>query len=72
MKVTVKVGQCRKCGRDLIVEVEKEHLENYINSKMTMLIQEAFPELSPGEREYFLTGYCETCWDKIFETGEEV
>lgn len=29
-------------------------------------IQQAFPELSPDQREAMLTGTCPACWRKIF------
>lgn len=33
------------------------------------LIQDAFPYLTPAERERLITGYCPECWDFIF--GED-
>ena len=40
----------------------------YTEWKKGALIQDAFPLFTPSERELVMTGYCETCWDKI---GEE-
>lgn len=36
-----------------------------------VLIQNALPELSAGEREMLMTGICPTCWDKMFSCPEE-
>lgn len=30
------------------------------------LIQQAFPFLSADQRERFMTGYCQKCWDELF------
>jgi hypothetical protein len=30
------------------------------------LIQQAFPFLSADQRERFMTGYCQKCWNELF------
>ena len=35
------------------------------------VIQEAMPDLSPGEREQLMTGICAPCWDETFSDNEE-
>lgn len=36
-----------------------------------MTIQDAFPNLTPGEREFVKTGITPMEWDKVFLDGEE-
>lgn len=36
-----------------------------------VLIQDAMPYLTPGEREFLITGYTEEDWDEIFSGGED-
>lgn len=35
------------------------------------LIQKAMPNLTPGQREMLISGYCDGCWDQIFGTDED-
>ena len=37
-----------------------------------MLIQDALPELSSGEREMLISGTCDPCFDKMFGDTEDV
>jgi hypothetical protein len=34
------------------------------------LIQNAFPDMDPGERELLITGTHDACWDKLFSEEE--
>lgn len=36
-----------------------------------VLIQEAMPQLSTDDREYVITGFCDSCMDSVFSTPEE-
>lgn len=62
-------NQCPFCGNvtDKNLDVTKEQLVRYYNRED--LIQNIFPNLSPDEREFIMTGYCDSCQEKIF--GEE-
>lgn len=73
-KVKVYVSICPKCGNENIVEltllqITKYHM--YLNGKIKY-IQDALPSISASEREMFITGLCEECFNKIMEEGEEV
>jgi hypothetical protein len=35
-----------------------------------MPVQNAFPEMSAGNREFLISRTCETCFDKMFEEKE--
>lgn len=67
-KITIK-GRCPMCGNEWSVEVDKV---NYQSFKEGMLAQDAFPELSPAERELLITGFCDDCWEKFAEYEEEL
>jgi hypothetical protein len=43
----------------------------YNNTTSGPLIQDALPDLTPGEREFLLTGCCESCFDRLFAEVEE-
>ena len=72
----IKVGEgeytadslpCPKCGDKIKVEIEGRQLHNYHNNSM---IDEVLPDLTPEDRERFITGICPPCWDKMFEYEE--
>ncbi len=42
-----------------------------INYQRGMLIQHAFPNLTPDQREFFLTGYTPEDWKTLFPKEEE-
>jgi hypothetical protein len=52
--------------RDL--PITEEQMSNWQNG---MLIQEAFPHLSPGDREFILTGSTNEEWDDLFSDDED-
>jgi hypothetical protein len=43
-----------------------DFLDAYHNWKDGMLIQHAFPTLTPNQREFLMTGYTPEDWDKLF------
>ncbi len=64
---TVVTNPCPVCGERSTVEVP---LDGYIRWQGEgALIQDAFPDFTPDEREVLITGYHPACWDDIF--GEE-
>lgn len=60
--------QCPFCGKEYTFEVPAE---GYYEYRMGSLIQNAFPTLSPTEREYLVSGLCDTCQKEIFGEEEE-
>lgn len=54
-------NDCPFCGSYNVVRVPYESLEKYEGGA---LIQDAFPMLTPDEREIILTGICADCWPK--------
>ncbi len=49
--------------------VTQEQYNNWL--KGNILIQEAMPELTPGEREFIMTGISEEEWDDTFKDEGE-
>lgn len=58
---------CPICGKQTI-KVHPVRLEAYRNGA---LLQDAFPSLTPAEREAIKTSICQDCWDKMFEDPDE-
>jgi hypothetical protein len=52
---------CPLCGTRQTCLVPREQFERW---KAGDYVQDAFPELSPDEREMFITGICPMCWPK--------
>lgn len=58
---------CMKCTTTYVFDVSTKQDEELDEGKKK--IQDIFPELSPDERELFLSGICGTCYDKMFAEG---
>ena len=59
---------CPSCGMEKFIDVDEEKLDAWIGGK---LIQDAFPDLSPQEREEIKTGFCEKCWNEMWKEVED-
>ena len=54
--------------------ITEERLNNWKRDRKTnrtLLIQDAFPDLNPEQREFIMTGYTPEDWDEIFGELEE-
>lgn len=58
---------CPVCGKSHELRVNHEALERYMYEGV--LVQNAFPELSPEERELLITGIDAACWIDTFTEG---
>lgn len=61
-------GPCIYCRKPQSVRVDAEAAMKFSEG---MFAQDAFPELSPGEREFLISGICDKCWDKMFGEPED-
>lgn len=61
-KVTM-IGECNCCEREVRIEVP---FEGFLKYQAGELIQNCFPNLTPSQREFFITGFCEKCQDNLF------
>lgn len=64
----IRTDICQVCGQDSVVAVSDE---SYEKLKAGAFVQEAFPELSPGDRELLISGMHPECWDSLFADDEE-
>ena len=61
--------KCPLCHEINEVTVE---LHNYLDYTFGHIkAQDAFPYLTPNERELIISGTCAECWDKMFGDEEE-
>jgi hypothetical protein len=60
VQITTK---CPSCGEKKIMYVSAKGFKSW---KEGGHIQDAFPTLSPDDRERLLSGLCPACWDKEF------
>lgn len=58
------IGKCIQCKCHQKVTVTAEEWANY--NFRGMMIQDAFPNVSAGDREWLISGICGTCFDKLF------
>lgn len=66
---TMLICTCKLCKKDYKLHVKTVDLENYNTGNI--LIQNAFPYLSAGERELIISGICDTCFNDIFKDDDE-
>lgn len=60
--------RCKLC--DNIIDVvltdrQNKKYQEYLKGNI-MHIQNALPDLNPSERELFISGICDACWNKMF------
>ena len=65
---TTKRGRCPSCGKKWKVTVRRKDWRAF---KGGMRSEDAFPYLSPVQRELLASGICESCWDAVFSDDEE-
>jgi hypothetical protein len=73
---TVVCGRCPLCGERTELEVATAELADAINAwrfagPNRPYIQDAFPHLTPGQREEILTAMHERCFDSAFAVDED-
>lgn len=57
------VKECCVCKHPAVVEVPRSQYDAW---RSGMLAQDAFPDLSLGEREMLISGTHPECWKKLF------
>jgi len=55
--------KCNWCGKKTVLTLPTEGIAKY---NAGAFVQDAFPELSPAEREMIISNTCEGCWNKMF------
>ena len=64
MKIKV-TASCVYCGRSVTVTIEEELFDKW--RKGYEAIQDIMPDVSPDDREIFISNICGSCFDKLFE-----
>lgn len=54
---------CPVCGEKHLIFA---NVEDFLSWDEGALVQDAFPYLSPNEREMLISGICPDCWDRLF------
>jgi len=65
MSLTTFSVTCFKCGKVSTLEINGDAFEAWRSGKI-VLLQDAFPDLSAGDRELIKTGIDQQCWDEMF------
>lgn len=60
----VIAAQCIKCPTVKSFVIKPEDWNHWIAGG---LIQNVFPNMSVDDREFFISGVCPTCWNKLFD-----
>jgi len=66
-RITFLDIRCIECKDLKQVKVGMEAYKKWQNG---LYIQDAFPELSAGDRELMISGICGECYDKMFKEEE--
>lgn len=56
--------RCLHCGRYFTIFYNRQDMVDWLSG--SLVIQDAMPYLTPGERELFLSGTCNDCFDAMF------
>lgn len=56
--------RCQMCGQYYQIFYNREDMADWLSG--SMFIQDAMPYLTPGERELFISGTCDPCFDLLF------
>ena len=72
-KITLNQKCSCGCGYTSSIKIEEDKYNQYINAPRFYNIQDMFPELTPGEREFFfLSHICPECWDKLMKEDDDI
>lgn len=65
---TLVEGKCIVTGKSIQIKVRMQSLDDYYNHGMKA--QDAFPELTPGQREFFISGISDEGWNRVVPADE--
>ena len=66
--IIARVSQLSGIPRFMDLPITEDQIEAYQNG---VLLQNAFPQLSPSEREFFKSGITDEEWQSAFSFNEE-
>ena len=64
---TIRITRrCPFCGQHHEQTFNKEELDCGLKlHEAGALMQDAFPNFTPSQREFLMTGICDSCWDNM-------
>jgi len=66
---TTLTFDCHFCHKSEDIKVQSEDYDKY---EKGMHIQNAFPYLTPAQRELMISHTCDKCWDEMFAEEEDL
>ena len=64
--MTTLERNCPFCGKKHSITVDSDELNRGMEAyRNGALIQNAFPNFTPSQREFILTGICDKCWKSM-------
>ncbi len=66
--IAVKTKTCIVCNEYEVWTLNRQAVESWQGGE---LIQNAFPDMTMGDRELLISGTHSSCWDKLFPKEEE-
>ena len=66
--IAVKTKPCCVCNKYEVWSLDRQAVESWQGGE---LIQNAFPDMTMGDRELLISGTHAACWDKLFPREEE-
>ena len=66
---TLVIRRCPMCGKASKIECDAEGYVTYMTT--SALIQDIFPDMDLRTRETLISGMCEPCQIRFFETDDE-
>ena len=64
MEITINKN-CPICGKEWFVVCDNEDYKKFLSGKY--LVQQRFPCMKPSDRELFISGICDYCFDELFK-----
>ena len=66
--IIIKTKPCGVCDQYEVWSLDREAVTRWQEGET---IQDAFPDMSAGDREILISGTHAACWDKLFPGEEE-
>lgn len=69
---TILRGDCLDCEQpqEVVVPTETWDKVKVMSRQQRPLIQDAFPSVPVGKREFMISGYCDDCFNRMFDAGD--
>ena len=66
--IIIKTKTCGVCNKYEVWSLDRQAVESWQGGE---LIQNAFPDMTMGDRELLISGTHAACWDKLFPREDE-